>query len=47
MDCIKGLRDQRDVLNQEMQAKTAGPALQSLKETFEVVPLHVQILIGP
>ena len=28
---IKGLRDQLDELNQEIRAKTAGPALQSLK----------------
>ena len=43
MDYIKGLRDRRDDLNQEIRAKTAGPVLQSLKETFEVVrqvPLH-------
>ena len=48
MDCIKGLRDQRDELNQEVQAKTAGPAIQSLRETFEVVrlvPLQEQILM--
>ena len=48
MDYIKGLRDQRDELNQDIQAKTAGPALQSLKESFEMVclvPLQEQILM--
>ena len=39
---IKGLVDQPDELNQEIQAKTAGPVLQSLKETFEVVRLVPQ-----
>ena len=39
MDFIKGLRDQRDELNQEIQAKTAVPALQSVTGTLEVVRL--------
>ena len=34
MDCIKGFRHQRDELNQEIQAKTAGIATQSSKGTF-------------
>ena len=34
MDNIKGLRDQRDALNQEIHAKTIRPVLQSLKGTF-------------
>ena len=32
---IDGLRDQRDELIQELQAKTAVPVFQSLKETFD------------
>ena len=36
---IEGLRDQRDELNQEIRAKTAGPVLQSMQEAFEVVRL--------
>ena len=34
LDCVKGLRDQRDKLIQEILAKTAGPVLQSLSQTF-------------
>ena len=48
MDYIKGLRDQRDELNQEIRATAGGPVLQSLTETFEVVrrvPLQEQNLI--
>ena len=33
-DHIKGLRDQRYEVNQEIRAKAAGPMLQSLKETY-------------
>ena len=36
---IKGLVDQRNKLNHGIRLKTAGPVLQSLKETFEVVRL--------
>ena len=48
MGSIKGLCDQRE-LKQEIQAKTAVPVLQSLKETYAVVrlvPLHEQVLIS-
>ena len=38
-DYIKGLRDQRDELNQEIRVKTAGPVLHSLEEASEVVRL--------
>ena len=39
MDYIMGLRDQRDEFSQEFRARIAGPALQSLKGTSEVVRL--------
>ena len=33
LGCVKELQEQRNQLNQEIRAKTAGPVLQSLKET--------------
>ena len=39
LDYATGLQEQRDKLNQEIRAETAGPVLQSVTETFEVVRL--------
>ena len=37
LDFVKGLQEQREQLNQETRAQRAGPLLQSLKKTFDVI----------
>ena len=47
LDYVQDLQEQRGEWKHGIRAKTAGPVLQSLKETFEVVrlmPLQEQIL---
>ena len=39
LDDVTGRQEQRGQLNQEIQTNTAGPVLQSVKETSEVVRL--------